>query len=377
MRKGVKLSISKHIRILIGFLVVCCGVFSATLVVSASSQPVISAEKVNRLAKIGTLKALRLPDGWSPDGSLAAYLTNDSLAIYKMITCQLFGTVPMELRPIWERILQMVRLSPNNRYIAFKFWKSKVTILDIQLKATTYLTCSDNGDFAFSPDSTLIACDLTEKGTLIWDLQTARQKNIFPHSVTTYGNVEFSPNGKMLLSTSGDGLLSVWDLRSQTLLFKRECCGSDAGLSAALFTQDSSMVILQDTESTSNPKTGTRYEMILHALSLQAGIEQSSVDSDSYFYIEPSLLAHHAPILFIGDAAIYTASSQEVRVLNLHTMKVQLWVRRPFSWLKEIMDVSPDGHLLVLATYDTQGEIWDTVGDKRLLLWSDIKDFNA
>ena len=70
------------------------------------------------------------------------------------------------------------------------------------------------GDVAFSPDGTRLATGTFGGTAIIWrtSLEATAEVAILPAAAFTQGAAQFTPDGKELLATSGDGNIAVWNV---------------------------------------------------------------------------------------------------------------------------------------------------------------------
>jgi WD40 repeat protein len=95
---------------------------------------------------------------------------------------------------------------------------------------------------ALSPDGKVLAA-ASETTTRLWDVTTGKELHVLKwESQHTYvGAVAFSPDGKTLLTGSGDGRIHVWDIATGKMV--RELPGRQGGIAGLYFTPDGKRIV--------------------------------------------------------------------------------------------------------------------------------------
>lgn len=96
---------------------------------------------------------------------------------------------------------------------------------------------------AFSPDNSWLASAGAE-GVLLWNLATGDFESMPESEQQTVHALDFSTDGRQLLSAGVDGTVSVWDLQARTLL--RSYVVSEATLRAVAFVSTGYLVASDD-----------------------------------------------------------------------------------------------------------------------------------
>jgi WD40 repeat protein len=65
---------------------------------------------------------------------------------------------------------------------------------------------------AYSPDDKLLASSSVDETVRIWDVRTAEEKNKLPDLVPRVWSLTFSPDGKTLATGSADGFVRLWEI---------------------------------------------------------------------------------------------------------------------------------------------------------------------
>jgi len=106
-------------------------------------------------------------------------------------------------------------------------------------------------DVAFSPDASLAisgscgesdvdgACDQGE--LILWDLEAGVERQRFEGHVDWVNDVAFSPDGKTVLSGSGDGTLVLWSVETGDIIRRFE--GHTGGVNGVAFSPDGQMAL--------------------------------------------------------------------------------------------------------------------------------------
>ena len=108
------------------------------------------------------------------------------------------------------------------------------------------------GSFAqvrFSPDGESFAVVGRDRVVRLFDANDGKPiKNLFEHSSSIYG-LSFSPNGNLLATTSHDGELIIWDVKSSTVVKRFEASGNRY----ACFSPDGELLVTTGYETPAGP----------------------------------------------------------------------------------------------------------------------------
>lgn len=144
-----------------------------------------------------------------------------------------------------------VKFSPDGQYVATGCNRCAV-VWSVQTgaKVATLNDMTDkDGDFyirtvCFTPDSKLLATG--GEVIVLWDYTTSTAIRTFMGHESDIYSIDFSLNGRYLVSGSGDRTARVWDVESGECLFKfdhNEYAKVDAGVTSVCFHPDSRVLV--------------------------------------------------------------------------------------------------------------------------------------
>ena len=194
---------------------------------------------------------------FSPDSSKWGVANpSGTIQVLDVKTGQCIAQMDRGLHEFQSNDVSQLEFSPNGQYIAGAvenpelYQDGKVINPDTEGRQT-YIWCSETGapvakfagrNFAFSPDSRLLACarhdETTDEGyrgprvISVYDIAKGERIAYFTEHATWVHTVTFSPCGQFLASCDTDKMLCVWDLSKGTLKETYTDCGTP------FYTQD-------------------------------------------------------------------------------------------------------------------------------------------
>lgn len=168
---------------------------------------------------------------FSATGLFALGQTDGRVRVWSTRTGRLIRTFGMpdhiDHRPISNNSVKRVVISPDGALLAAAMGNSQISVFSVQEDKLLYShhvrplfvvvdALIDPGVLRFldfSPDGKfLVSTDTTERGIRLWEARTGielgRLSGHRDHTI----EVSFSPDGKTLASTGGDGSLKLWHL---------------------------------------------------------------------------------------------------------------------------------------------------------------------
>ena len=278
---------------------------------------------------------------YSPDGRLLAsaswdYTTKiwDLSKNHPLLTIQTEGDQASD-----------IVFSPDGTRLAVSYATGVTKLLDVTIgyemlslpnnKATTCL--------AFSPDGSLLAVgyyDGIATGTVyLWDLKTGQVSlslNALPYIVN---GVDFSPDGKRLLTSSGDGTAKVWDAAKGTLLLTLEKPNNREPLYSGKFSPDGKRIVTAGNNSKGEVWDAATGDLLFELVGHKGSIADVEFSPDGNFV---------ATAGEDGTARIWDASTGK-----------QLWSLVGHEGPVSKVVFSPDGKSLATGGLDGTIKFWD------------------
>jgi WD40 repeat protein len=151
-------------------------------------------------------------EAFSPDGKLA-YLIGDRpnrAELWDLAAGRRIKTIPN--LNVW------IFPSPDGRFTAgLPYWQTEVTLVDLAGKTPpTWLRLGSAAvSLAFSPDSTLLACAMSDQTVRAWNVADQREVARLRGHVNEVTGVAFSPDGQLLATSSADHTVMLWPVAWQ------------------------------------------------------------------------------------------------------------------------------------------------------------------
>lgn len=256
-------------------------------------------------------------------------------------------------------LVNSVAASPDNRTLVSGSIDNTVRLWDVATGNQRVLTghTSQVWHVAFSPDGRLLASASSDQTIRLWDVTTGGSRTLVVPSVATVSPgppkpaakrlqiryVAFSPNGKLLVSTSDDGAVWLWNVADGTgrLLVRHKKAAT-----VAIFSPEGNRVL-----SCSDDPTMHLWDLAkdedLELKGHTGGVTHASFSADGQRIASAS---------DDGTIRLWTAEGQPVQTLSGHQSLV--------TWVA----FSPDGRLLASASTDNTARLWNLVnGENRVL----------
>jgi WD40 repeat protein len=155
-----------------------------------------------------------------------------------------------------------VSFSPDSKILASAAADGTIKIWDVTKieENTTFIGHTDwINSVSFDPkDKTRLASGSADGTIKIWDVDTGKEKyTIYTFNVNNAQNsrkrrinsISFSPNGKILASSSADGFIQLWDAVTGKAI-KQKPVGHNTWINSVIFTHDSKKIVFSTLNST-------------------------------------------------------------------------------------------------------------------------------
>jgi WD40 repeat protein/class 3 adenylate cyclase len=121
-------------------------------------------------------------------------------------------------------------------------------VLNSRLRLALYPQPGDGYGLAFSPDGKRIATSTSDGQIKLWDLKSRKELFTLSGHEGFINSVAFSPDGSRLASASGDGTAKVWDLDTQQVI--HDLRGHTDEVFSVAFSKDGERIVTASIDGT-------------------------------------------------------------------------------------------------------------------------------
>lgn len=162
----------------------------------------------------------------SPDGKFVATgrYREKSVTVWDVAN----GKVKYVLHNPHTEDFTMFNFSPDGKILAVSFY-SRTILWDMETGNVLRQFMIDGGkwtisgysniyDLKFSPDGKLLGTSSTNGKARLWDIESGKWRNTFEHKNKRTDRIEFSRDGKLVATGSNDKTVKLWDVETGKLL---------------------------------------------------------------------------------------------------------------------------------------------------------------
>jgi WD40 repeat protein/DNA-binding SARP family transcriptional activator len=269
-----------------------------------------------------------VPDAdFSPDGTHAATIDTE-IHLWDVASGTELWAVPAEG--------QDMTFSPDGRSLVFLMGGS-ATLLDVaDGHVLKQVPIPDVGALFLAPDGRTVFATAGATGSL-WDLETGKQTREFSGHTARIANAVFSPDGRLVATTSNDETARIWDVGTGELL--QTLAGHTEIVFQSAFSPDGSLLVTGSLDNSARLWDVATGSELRKFTGHTGGVYSVAFSTD-------------------GTHAISTGKDGTIRFWDLSQPVERDTMGGPTSFMYAL-EYSPDGKLLFAGNADGTSQIWD------------------
>lgn len=346
---------------------------NGTLRAAGKNGPTLIVWDATRGEKLGMLENQRLPYqfGFSPTGSRAFFIWENEIHLWNIGNT----AASKVLIPGHRSTCGSVKFSPDGQTLAAGYWSGDICLWDVNgVELQTTFGCEGLDmirSVDFSPCGNKLAASSYDKTVRVWDIRKlhAPPIELVGHQAVLYA-VAFSPKGNRLVSADSKGVLRVWDVQRgyELQMFTEET----NWIWSIAFSPDGKYLASAHHEKNARLWSIESGEQIIE-LSLELPQDTSKYKGDDrqvqamLGWLEKGSGYNPAPatITFSPDGTVLAGGAfREIGVWDARTYELRMLICQPQGYQRvEALKFSPCGRYLV------SGTSWQGTDKVSIRLW--------
>jgi len=273
---------------------------------------------------------------FSPDGKILASASDDkTIRIWDANTWKCTNTLIGHTSSV-----ESVAFSPDGKFIASASWDNTIRIWNTNNGECIGKPLIGHKDLihsvVFSPNGELIVSASNDETIRIWNVKTRTSRKIKGLTEGGLLSASFSPDGKYVVSGSSDGYVYLWDIDGNLIHYP----ASDNAISSVLFSPDGEKILLASCDNTIR---------IIVCFKQSINNQLKNVKYVTETATSP-------------DGKHFASASNDDWSINITNVSTGESICKPLKGHAEIISsiaYSPDGKLLLSASWDNTVRIWD------------------
>jgi WD40 repeat protein/serine/threonine protein kinase/tetratricopeptide (TPR) repeat protein len=208
----------------------------------------------------------------------------------------------------------------------------------------------------FSPDGKRVVTASFDGTARVWDAQTGQPLTEPLKHTTNVWSAQFSPDGKRVVTASGDGTARVWDAQTGQLL--TEPLKNTTNVCSARFSPDGKRVVTASGDGTARVWDAQTGQPLTEPLRHGGWVDSAEFSPDGKRVVAVATGVLSAQFSLDGKLVRTASADWTARVWDAQTGQPLTEPLRHRGWVSSA-EFSPDGKRVVTASADNTARVWD------------------